>query len=101
MRLTGLAAGIPALVALVLLPVAPPLASRLAFVPVMVGDVALGVVGLALRPLWQSVGAWLAWRFIMGLGLSFPWLLGKIWINTVADDRSRGHILSLYLVALF
>jgi MFS family permease len=99
--LTGLAAGMPALAALVLLPVATRLASRMGLVPAMVFGVVLGVVGLVLMALWQGVGPWLAWRFVMGLGLLFPWLLGETWINTVASEASRGRVLSLYVVALF
>lgn len=98
---SGLAAGMPALAALVLLPFAPRLAARVGFVPAMAGGCAVGLVGLALMPLLQSVEAWLALRFLMGLGLLFPWLLGETWINTVSDDASRGRILSLYTVALF
>lgn len=99
--LTGLAAGMPALAALLLLPVAPRLAARLGLVPAMVWGVMLGLAGLALMTLWDGSGPWLAWRFVMGLGLLFPWLLGETWINTVADERSRGRVLSLYVVALF
>lgn len=99
--MTGVAAGMPALAALVLLPFAPRIAARLGFVPAMAGGCALGLLGFALMPVWQSVEGWLVLRFLMGLGLLFPWLLGETWINTVTDDASRGRALALYVIALF
>ncbi|NBN63343.1 MFS transporter [Microvirga tunisiensis] len=99
--LTGLAAGMPALAALVLLPFAPRLAFRLGLVPAMVGGCAIGLAGFVLMPLLPSVEAWLVLRFMMGIGLLFPWLLGETWINAAAEDASRGRVLSLYTVALF
>ena len=99
--MTGLAAGMPALAALVLLPFAPRIAARLGFVPAMAGGCVLGLIGFAMMPVWQSVEGWLLLRFLMGLGLLFPWLLGETWINTVSDDATRGRVLSLYVVALF
>lgn len=99
--ITGLAAGMPALAALVLLPFAPRIAARLGFVPAMAGGCALGLIGFALMPAWQSVESLLFLRFLMGLGLLFPWLLGETWINTVSGDASRGRVLSLYVFALF
>lgn len=98
---TGLAAGMPALAALVLLPFAPRLSARLGFVPAMAGGCALGLLGFALLPLWQSVEGWMVLRFLMGLGLLFPWLLGETWINTVSSEETRGRVLALYVVALF
>ena len=99
--MTGLAAGMPALAALVLLPLAPRIAARLGFVPAMAGGCVLGLVGFALLPVWQSVEGWMVLRFLMGLGLLFPWLLGETWINTVSSEATRGRVLSLYVVALF
>lgn len=98
---TGLAAGMPALAALVLLPFAPRLSARLGFVPAMAGGCVLGLIGFALLPLWQSVEGWMVLRFLMGLGLLFPWLLGETWINTVSSEETRGRVLALYVVALF
>lgn len=99
--LTGLAAGMPALAALVLLPFAPRLAFRIGLVPAMAGGCAIGLTGFILMPLMPSVEAWLVLRFMMGVGLLFPWLLGETWINAAAEEASRGRVLSLYTVALF
>ena len=99
--MTGLAAGMPALAALVLLPFAPKIASRLGFVPAMTGGCMLGLIGFAMMPVLQGVESWLVLRFLMGLGLLFPWLLGETWINTTTDEATRGRVLSLYVVALF
>lgn len=98
---TGIAAGMPALAALLLLPVAPRIASRLGFVPAMAGGSVLGVLGFVLMPSWQSIEGWLVIRFLMGVVLLFPWLLAETWINAVSEERARGRVLALYTVALF
>jgi MFS family permease len=99
--LTGLAAGMPALAALLLLPFAPRLAQRLGFVRAMAGGCLIGLAGFALMPLLQSVEAWLFLRLLMGIGLLFPWFLGETWINVVCADSFRARALALYVVALF
>jgi MFS family permease len=97
---TGLAAGMPALAALVVLPFAPKIAGRLGLVSAMAWGCFLGIAGFALLPIWLSVEGWMVLRFLMGIGVLFPWLLAETWINTVSNEATRGRVLSLYLVAL-
>ncbi|MCG8639950.1 MAG: MFS transporter [Desulfobacterales bacterium] len=99
--MTGLAAGMPALAALIFLPVAPRFASKYGLIPSMVSGAFIGMLGFLIMPFWASVKGWMILRFLMGLGLLFPWLLGETWINTVCSDKIRGRILSLYVIAMF
>lgn len=99
--LTGLAGAAPALAVLVTLPCVPAIARRLGTVPAMVVGCLLAAIGFALMPLLDSPAAWIALRMLQGLGITLPWLVGETWLNTVADDRSRGRIMSLFVVSLF
>lgn len=98
--LTGVAAAMPPLAALIMLPFAPRLARRYGLVPCMIGGCILGATGFLLMPLWPHVATWLVLRFLMGLGLVFPWLLSESWINSVSTERRRSRILAAYAAAL-
>ena len=57
------------------------------------------VVSLAtVMPLgvWDSIGAWLALRFVSGLVGSVPWVVTETWINAASSDRNRGRAVALY-----
>ncbi len=99
--LVGLAGAAPALAVLLLVPVAPRIATRLGTVPAMLTGAALVAATFALMPVLDGVGWWLVLRFLSGLGLTLPWLVGESWINTVADDAVRGRVLAVYTVLLF
>lgn len=99
--LNGLVGSAPALAILICLPFFPKLIGRLGTIPSMVFGCCFVGVGFLLMPLFPSPEAWLILRFIMGAGLALPWLVGETWINTVANDDSRGRMLALYAMALF
>ncbi len=99
--LIGLAGGMPALAVFLLLPVLPRVIGRIGAVQSMVIGCCLTGLGFLLMPVFQSVEAWILLRFLIGAGMTFPWLVGETWMNTVADDRSRGRVMALYVMGLF
>lgn len=99
--LTGLAGAAPALAVLVALPLVPMVTRRLGTVPAMVLGCLVAALGFALMPLLDSPAAWIALRLLQGAGITLPWLVGETWLNTVADDRTRGRVMSLFVVSLF
>jgi len=99
--LTGLAGGMPALAVFLLLPVLPRIIGRIGAVPSMVIGCALTGLGFLLMPVFESVEAWIVLRFLVGVGITFPWLVGETWINTVTRDAARGRIMALYVMGLF
>ncbi len=99
--LTGAAGAAPALAVLVALPLVPAIARRLGTVPAMVLGCLLAAIGFALMPLLDSPAAWIALRMLQGAGITLPWLVGETWLNTVADNRTRGRVMSLFVVSLF
>jgi MFS family permease len=99
--LVGLAAAMPALAVLAVIPFAPRLAARLGTVPTMLLGAALVAASFALMPVLESPAWWLVLRLLAGAGLALPWLAGETWINTVSTDAVRGRVLALYTVLLF
>ena len=99
--LIGLAGGMPALAVFVLLPILPRIIGRIGAVQSMVIGCTLTGLGFALMPVFQSVEAWILLRFLVGAGMTFPWLVGETWINTVTTDATRGRVMALYVMGLF
>jgi MFS family permease len=99
--LTGLAGAAPALAVLVVVPFAPQLGARLGVARAMALGAGLATLSYLLMPLLPTPGAWLGLRFLAGIGLTLPWLLGETWINLVTRDAVRGRVLAAYTVVLF
>jgi MFS family permease len=99
--LTGIAGAAPALAVLAMLPLVPAIARRMGTVPAMVLGCAVAALGFALMPLLDSPEAWIALRLMQGAGITLPWLIGETWLNLVAEDRTRGRVMSLFVVSLF
>ena len=97
----GLAAGLPQLGVMALLPFAPRLAARLGTVRTMLLGGLLTIAGFGAMGSSDSLAVWLLARLVMGLGMTLPWLLGETWINHAVDDRHRGRVLAAYAVSLF
>lgn len=99
--LIGLAGGMPALAVFLLLPILPRIIGRIGAVRSMVIGCMLTTLGFLLMPVFQSVEAWILLRFLIGAGMTFPWLVGETWINTVTSESTRGRMMALYVMGLF
>jgi MFS family permease len=94
--LNGLSASAQMVAVLAVMPVAPALIGRLGVVRV----IAIGITGmavcLALLPVFPNVWAWFPIRFALGLCEELVFIAGDIWINQLADDRTRGRLIGVY-----
>jgi|TARA_R110002072_G_scaffold123048_6_gene258103 MFS family permease len=99
--LIGLVATMPSIGMLVFIPLMPRLIAGLGMLPSMYLGCLIGVVGYLLLPLAPSVPAWIGLRFLVGVGLSLPWLVGETWINSLSTAENRGRVVALYGAALF
>ncbi len=97
----GVAGAMSPLAVLLLMPVLPRLASRLGAIRAMLIGCALAASALLAMYWLPSVPAWIAARFVLGAGLALPWLVGDVWINTVAEERSRGKVIAAYAASFF
>jgi len=97
----GLNAAMPALAMLLFAGWIARLAGRVSAVGALLGGLALALVSVLLMPLFRDLGAWFLLRFMIGLSLSLPWVIGETWINTVVTDAGRGRALGFYATAFY
>ena len=92
----GLAASMMGLSAAVTTPFLPRMVNFFGQIPVLrVSLVTLPLAILAL-PIFQNLYAWFLLRFIIGLAATVIWVLSEIWINSFAEDKTRGRIIAIY-----
>ena len=92
----GLAASMMGLSAAFTTPFLPRMVNLFGQIPVLrVSLVTLPLAILAL-PIFQNLYAWFLLRFIIGLAATVIWVLSEIWINSFAEDRTRGRIIAIY-----
>ncbi len=99
--LIGLNAAMPALAMLLFAAWIARLAGRVSAVGALLGGLALALVSVLLMPLFRDLTAWFLLRFVIGLCLSLPWVIGETWINTVVTDAGRGRALGFYATAFY
>lgn len=94
--LNGLSASAQMVAVLAVMPVAPALIGALGVVRV----IAIGIIGMAtcmcLLPVFPNVWAWFPIRFALGLGTELVFISGDIWINQLAEERTRGRLIGVY-----
>ncbi len=99
--MAGLAGAAPSVAVLLMVPFAPMIGARVGTARAMVLGAGIAIASYALMPLMLAPEAWLVLRFLAGVGLTLPWLLGETWINLATPDAVRGRVLAAYTVALF
>ncbi len=99
--LIGLNAAMPALAMLLFAVWIARLVGRVSAVGALLGGLGLAIVSVLLMPLFRDLAAWFLLRFVIGLSLSLPWVIGETWINTVVTERGRGRALGFYATAFY
>lgn len=92
----GAMAAMPPIAILVCGPFLPGVVRRLGALPSLYLGTAVSTAALLLFPVFTSLPAWFALRFIMGVGIALGWVVSEVWINAVATDRNRGLIVGIY-----
>jgi MFS family permease len=94
--LNGLSASSQMLAVLAIMPVAPRLIGRFGVVRA-IGTGVLGMAGcLLLLPMFPNVWAWFPIRFALGLCTELVFVAGDIWINQLAEEKTRGRLIGIY-----
>ena len=94
--LNGLSASAQMLAVLAVMPIAPKLIGSLGVARVIAIGIIAMVCGLALLPVFPNVWAWFPIRFGLGLGTELVFIGGDIWINQLAEERTRGRLIGVY-----
>ena len=94
--LIGLSSACQTLAVLVVLPAAPWIMVRVRTVPLILASVAAIVAMLVLLPAFPDVYAWFPIRFVLGGAIEFLFIACDVWINQVAEEKTRGRVIGIY-----
>ena len=92
----GLAASMMGLSAAVTTPFLPRMVNLFGQIPVLRFSLVTLPLAILALPMFQNLYAWFLLRFIIGLAATVIWVLSEIWINSFAEDRTRGRIIAIY-----
>ena len=81
-------------------PLVPLIVRRFGAADAMLASGVVSVAAIALLPVFDTLGAWLALRLVSGIAGAVPWVVTETWINVVAGDRARGRVIALYAAVL-
>ena len=94
--LIGLSAASQMLSIIVVMPLAPRLMAWLGTVRLMAITIVLAVAMLLLLPTIPNVYAWFPIRFLLGASVELLLLASDVWVNQIAEERTRGRVIGLY-----
>ncbi len=78
----------------------PALVSRVRLLPVLYTSLAVATASAVLFPVFPSLPAWFALRFLMGAAGTVHWIVSEIWMNALATPRDRSRLMGAYATAL-
>lgn len=62
---------------------------------------ALASIAVLVQAVWIDPFVWFVMRFLSGFALSAMFVIAESWLNTMADNKNRGALLSVYMVLLY
>ncbi|EKE86853.1 MFS transporter [Idiomarina xiamenensis] len=74
---------------------------RVGYIRSFGGLAALAAFSILVQSIWINPVVWFVMRFLTGFAISGLFLIVESWLNTMADNRSRGTLLSVYLVLIY
>jgi MFS family permease len=77
-------------------PFIPRLATRFGPWRFAVACIAATALLLALFKVWESLAAWFALRFLLGVVDGGLFAISEVWINQLASGRNRGRVIAVY-----
>lgn len=74
---------------------------RVGYIRSFGGLAALAAFSVLVQAIWVDPVVWFVMRFLTGFAISGVFVIAESWLNTMADNRSRGTLLSIYLVIIY
>ena len=74
--------------------------SRFGTVPLVACAIAAIIVALVLLPAFPNVYAWFPIRFLLGGAVEVLFIGCDVWVNQVAEEKSRGRVIGVYGFAM-
>ncbi|RUO72652.1 MFS transporter [Pseudidiomarina sediminum] len=74
---------------------------RVGYIRAFGGLAALAAASILIQAIWVDPIVWFVMRFLTGFAISAIFVIVESWLNTMADNKSRGTLLSIYLVLIY
>ncbi|MCL5049804.1 MAG: MFS transporter [Firmicutes bacterium] len=74
---------------------------RVGFIRAFGGLAALASAAVLIQSMWIDPVVWFLTRFVSGFAISAMFVIAESWLNTMADNKNRGAMLSVYLVLIY
>ena len=74
---------------------------RVGYIRAFGGLAALASVAVLVQSIWIDPVIWFIFRFLSGFALSAMFVIAESWLNTMADNKNRGAMLSVYMVLIY
>ena len=74
---------------------------RVGYIRAFGGLAALAAASILIQAIWIEPTVWFIMRFLTGFAISAIFVIVESWLNTMADNKNRGALLSIYLVLIY
>ncbi|RUO62159.1 MFS transporter [Pseudidiomarina insulisalsae] len=74
---------------------------RVGYIRAFGGLAALAAATILIQAIWVDPTVWFIMRFLTGFAISAIFVIVESWLNTMADNKNRGTLLSVYLVLIY
>lgn len=74
---------------------------RVGYIRAFGGLAALAAFTILIQAIWVDPIVWFVMRFLTGFAISAIFVIVESWLNTMADNKNRGTLLSVYLVLIY
>ncbi|WP_417682957.1 MFS transporter [Pseudidiomarina aquimaris] len=74
---------------------------RVGYIRAFGGLAALAAASILIQAIWIDPTVWFVMRFLTGFAISAIFVIVESWLNTMADNKNRGTLLSVYLVLIY
>jgi MFS family permease len=84
----------------VVLPLAPWLMAHFGTVRLIAYSIVIIIFAIVLLPVFPNVYAWFPIRFLLGASIEVMFIACDVWVNQVAEEKTRGRVIGAYGFAL-
>lgn len=74
---------------------------RVGYIRAFGGLTGLAAASILVQAIWIEPIVWFVMRFLTGFAISAIYVIVESWLNTMADNKNRGTLLSIYLVLIY
>lgn len=94
--LIGLSSASQTLAIIFIMPLAPGILARFGTINLIRIAIASIIVALLLLPAIPNVYAWFPIRFLLGMAIEILFISCDVWVNQVAEEKTRGRVIGIY-----